>query len=211
VSVWSRVLAGSIVVLGLAVAIALPNGYVCRARDAVEVHRQWSFGQERWFYVCSPDRESIEGDAPFTGMPMGATTDWRLPLRIVVAIAGFVIAWVVVLVTRRGQLGAAGGSQGRRALTTDRRTRILVAVYALFGAIIAVLATLRQDDYWVRGTDEPSFPTRSFLGWDTTPVLAEALVAVVGAAGGALLALLVSNLHRRFESARAMAEARAGT
>ena len=86
----------------------------------------------------------------------------------------------------------------------------LVILYSLFGAAIAVLIALRQDDYWVRGIDGPSFSTRSFLGWDTTPVLAEALVAVVGAAGGFALGLLVANVYRRSEAPRTMVGARAG-
>ena len=83
------------------------------------------------------------------------------------------LAWaVVILVDRRGLPGATNGSQrGSEPRTITRRTRILVILYALFGAVIAVLITLRWDDYWVRGTDGPSFSTRSFLGWsnDTGP------------------------------------------
>jgi hypothetical protein len=204
------VLAGSIVVLGLGVAIALPNGYVCRELDAVEVHRQWSFGQERWFYACFPSPGTI--DAGSTFHPMDAATDWRIPLRIGVAIAGLALAWaVVVLLIRRGQLDATSHAEGEPGPTADRRTWILVTVYAIFGAAIAVLVTLRQDDYWVRGTTGPSFSTRSFFGWEMTPILAEALVAIAGAASGAAVGLLVAALHRRFGSSRAMADPRAGT
>ena len=207
-SAWLRVLAGSILVLGLAAAIALPNGYVCGEPDAVEVHRQWSFGQERWFYGCFPSREMIEGEAPFTGMRMGPESDWRLPLRVGIAVGGLLLAWsVVVLVNRRVRRDATGGSQ--EPWTADRWTWILLAVYALFGATIAVLVTLRQDEYWVRGTVGPSFSTRSFLGWDITPILAETLVAVVGAAGGVALGLLVASLCRRYETTQAMSGARA--
>jgi hypothetical protein len=197
------VLAGSIVVLVLAAAIAVPNGHTCGDGDSVDVHRQWSFGQETWFYVCFPDRETIEEGASSTGMPMGATTDWRIPLRIGVVIAGLVLAWAVVNLNRRGLLGAT--SSAKEPWTTDRKTRILLAIYALFGVTIAVLVTLRQDEYWVRGTFGPSYATRSFLGWDMTPVLAEGLFAVVGAAGGIAVGLLVSNVHRRFGSSRVMA------
>jgi hypothetical protein len=209
VSAWLRVLAGSIVVLGVAVAVALPNGYTCGEGDSLEVHRQWSFFQERWSYGCHPDPETIEQGF---GLRMGAATDWRIPLRVGVGIAGFAVARaVVVLVSRPGLLGAASNSQGQPASTVDRRQWIFVAVYALFGAAIAVLVTLRQDEYWVRGTGGPPFSTRSFLGLDMTPVLAEALVAIVGAVGGTALGLLVFRLHRRFEASRAMTAVRERT
>ncbi|HEX6399590.1 MAG TPA: hypothetical protein VF108_03855 [Actinomycetota bacterium] len=136
---------------------------------------------------------------------MGAATDWRIPMRVGVAITALVLASsVLVLVSRRGLVGAPGGSREPR--TANRLTRILVAVYALFGATIAVLVTIRQDDYWVRGT--PSFSTRSFLGWDMTPVLAETLVAIAGAAGGIALGLLVSRMNRRVETSGALTAAR---
>jgi hypothetical protein len=51
VSPFSRVLAVPIVLLGSAAAIALPNGYTCGEGTVLEVHRQWSFGQERWFHI----------------------------------------------------------------------------------------------------------------------------------------------------------------
>jgi hypothetical protein len=204
------VLAGSIVVLVLAVAIAVPNGYTCGDGDAVEVHRQWSFGQETWFYVCFPDRETIEEEVGFRGMPMGATTDWRIPLRIGVVIAGLVLAWAVITLDDRRRLVGATSSAEEPSIT-DRRTRILVAIYALFGAVIAVLVTLRQDDYWVRGTDGPSFSVRSFLGWNMTPALTEALFAVVGATGGIALGLFISHMHRHVGSSRAIVGASEAT
>jgi hypothetical protein len=73
VSVSLRLLAGAIVGLGLAVAILLPKGYACGEADAAEVHRQWSYSQERWFHGCWPSQDVIDRGVRFK--PMDARSD----------------------------------------------------------------------------------------------------------------------------------------
>jgi hypothetical protein len=184
-------LAGAIVGLGLAVAILLPNGHVCREADAAEVHRQWSYSQERWFYGCWPSQDVIDRVDPFTIRPTDAHTDWRIPLRIGAVAAGLLVAWIVV-------------TRGRRQVPTDREqqpapwtptvsTWVLVAFSALGGAVIALLLTIREDPYCILFSRAPgglSCTYRSFFGWDAEPILVEVLFTVVGAACGAAIGLL---------------------
>jgi hypothetical protein len=131
--------------------------------------------------------------------------DRRIPLRIGAVLAGLVLARAVpFFVDRMG----TGGPSGNQLPRPSAGTGILVAVYTLLGAAIAVLVTLRRDEYWVRAADGSGFPTRSILGWETTPILAEVAVAIVGAAGGALLGLLVFRRYRRLGPHVAMTAAR---
>ena len=199
-STWLRVLAGTIVVLGLAVAVLLPNGYACRERDAVEVRRQWSYSQERWFYGCYPSREVIERGLP--SHPMDAVSDWRIPLRIGVVVAGFALAWAVVArVNGQGFLRPALDAERRTAYrTTDGLIRILIILYALLGATIAFLLMLHLDSFCVRAADGLACSYKSFLGWNMEPILAEVLVAIVGAVGGAGLGVLVARLERELRN-----------
>lgn len=158
----SRVLAVPMVLLGSLAAIALPNGYSCGEGTVLEVHRQWSFGQERWFHGCHLPPELIQSQSgtefhPFH--PMDAMADRRIPLRIGAVLAGLVLARAVLFFVDRMGTGGPSGNQLPR----------------------------------------PSAGTR---------ILAEVAVAIVGAAGGALLGLLVFRRYRRLGPHVAMTAAR---
>jgi hypothetical protein len=186
-----RTLAGPIVGLGLAVAILLPNGYVCSEQDAAEVRRQWSYSQERWFYGCWPSQDVIERGVP--SRPTDADTDRRIPLRIGAVAAALLIAWIAVSKGRREV--PTDGEQLPAAWTTTVPTWVLVALSALGGGVIALLLTLREDSYCILFRRLPgglSCTYRSFFGWDAEPILVEALFSVVGAAGGAPIGLLAA-------------------
>lgn len=162
----SRVLAVPIVLLGVAAAVALPNGYTCGEGTVLEVHRQWSFGQERWFYGCylPPELIQSQGGTEFHPFhPMDAMADRRIPLRIGAVLAGLVLARAVLFVVERM---ATGGPSDNQLPRPTAGTGILVAVSTLLGAAIAVLVTLRREEYWVRAADGSGFPTRSILGWE---------------------------------------------
>jgi hypothetical protein len=136
----TRVLAGSILALGLAVAVLLPNGYACGTREPVEVGRQWSYSQERFFYGCYPTpeaMETLEAQEHFVPWhPMGADIDWRIPMRIGAVVVALLIAWAVLANGRR--------SSGR---TTKTRGGTIIALYGLVGATVALLLTLREDSF----------------------------------------------------------------
>ena len=63
---------------------------------AVEVGRQWSYSQDRFFYGCYLTPEAMEAletqehFLPFT--PMDADIDWRIPMRIGAVVVALVIA-----------------------------------------------------------------------------------------------------------------------
>ena len=117
----TRVLAGSILTLGLAVVVLLPNGYACGTQEPVEVGRQWSYSQERFFYGCYPIPEAmdaLEAQEHFVPWhPMGADVDRRTPMRIGAVVVALLIAWAVLANGRR--------SSGR---TTTTRSRTIVAL-----------------------------------------------------------------------------------
>ena len=193
-----RMLAGAIVGLGLTVAILMPSGFVCAERDAIDVRRQWSYFQERWFYGCYPSQPVIDRGIPF--MPMDARTDWRTPLRLGAAAAGLLIAWIVIGKSRRPLPNGRGQQPNRRTATVP--TSVLVAFSALGGAVIALLLTVRQDPYCILRSRAPgglSCTYRSFFGWDAEPILVEVLFTVVGAAGGLAVGLLAAR-HGKLRS-----------
>jgi len=192
-STSTRVLAGSILGIGLAVAVLLPTGHVCTAPDAVEVRRQWSYSEERWSYGCWLSEEVFERGTPF--MPTDARTDWRIPFRAGAVVAGLLIAWMVVGNDRR--LVATDRDQAPPPWATAGWTRVSVALYAFGGAVIALLLTLRHDSYCILFSRAPgglSCSYRSFFGWDAEPILVEILFTVIGAAGGAVVGVLIARL-----------------
>jgi hypothetical protein len=185
------------------VALLLPNGYACP--DDEQVDRQWSYFQERWFYSCRPSAEEIESGITLYH-PMGADIDWRISMRIGAVLTGLVIAWGVLRMVNRRDAPDAGRlaswSKGRWAW-------VLVGLYAISGATIALLLTLRQDPYCVlhgRGPGSLSCSYRSFFGWDTEPGVVAALFGVVGAVAGAGLGLLIARLLRHRETSRTIAD-----
>jgi hypothetical protein len=200
---WLRVVAGSIVALGLAVSVLLPNGYACP--DDEQVGRQWSYFQERWSYGCRPSAEEIESQImPYH--PMGADIDRRIPLRIGAVLAGLVIAWGVIWMVNRRDLRDAGVLA---SWSHDRWAWILVVLSAISGATIALLLTLRQDPYCIlhgRGPGSLSCSYRSFFGSDTEPGVVEALFGVVGAVAGTGLGLLIARLLRHRGTSRTIAD-----
>jgi hypothetical protein len=135
----TRVLAGSILALGLAVAVLLPNGYACGTQEPVEVGRQWSYSQERFFYGCYPTpdaMEALEAQEHFVPWhPMGADIDRRIPMRIGAVVVALLIAWAVLANGR----GSPGGTNGR--------SRASISLYGLVGATNAHLLTLREDSF----------------------------------------------------------------
>jgi hypothetical protein len=201
VSVSLRASVGSIVVLGFAVAILLPNGHVCLETDALEVRRQWSYSQERWFYGCWPSQDVIERGIPFR--PTGAHTDLRIPLRIGAVAASLLIAWIVVDKSRRRS--SSDDEQEPAQSTTTVPTVVIVELSALGGAVIALLLTIREDPYCILFSRAPgglSCTYRSFFGWNATPILVELLFTVVGAIGGMAVGLSAAHAARISEAAR---------
>lgn len=187
----TRVLAGSILALGLGVAVLLPNGYACGTHEPVEVGRQWSYSQGRFFYGCHPTPEAmevLESQEHFLPlMPTDADIDWRIPIRIGAVVVALLIAWAVLANERR--------SSGR---TTNTRSRTIIALYGLVGATIALLLTLREDSFCLLlAPGSLSCSYRSFLGWDAEPILVEVLFTMVGAALGAAAGVLVARWARR--------------
>jgi hypothetical protein len=189
----TRVLAGSIWALGLAVAVLLPNGYACGTREPVEVGRQWSYSQERFFYGCYPTPEAmqaLEAEEHFVPWhPMGADIDRRIPMRIGAVVVALLIAWAIL-------------ANGRRSsgMTTNTRSRTIITVYGLLGATIALLLTLREDSFCLLlAPGSLSCSYRSFLGWDAEPILVEVLVTMVGAASGAAAGVLVARWAGRHQ------------
>jgi hypothetical protein len=188
------VLAGSILALGLAIAVLLPDGYTCGTQEPVEVGRQWSYSQDRFFYGCylTPEAmETLEAQGHFMPFhPMGAYIDRRIPMRIGAVLVAFLIAWAVLANGQR--------SPGR---TTSPRSRTIIILYGLFGATIALLSTIRQDSFCLllrgRAPGSLSCSYRSFFGWEAEPILVEVLFTVVGAAVGAAAGLLVVRWARR--------------
>ena len=89
-STSAKVLAGSILALGFAIALLLPNGYPCGDGEATEVHRQWSYSQERFSYGCWPGRESNGRGIPF--LPLDAAIDRRIPNRVAAHFGGLLLA-----------------------------------------------------------------------------------------------------------------------
>jgi hypothetical protein len=190
----TRVLAGSILALGLAVAVLLPKGYTCGTEQPVEVGRQWSYSQERFFYGCRPTPELMAALAaeehflPWRGT--GAEIDWRIPARISAVVVALLIAWAVLANGRR--------SPGR---TTETVNRAIIPLSGLLGAAIALLLTLRQDSFCLllRGRIPGSLSCsyRSFFGWGAEPIIVEVLFTVVGAAVGAAAGVVVARWARR--------------
>jgi hypothetical protein len=199
VSVPLRALAGWIVVLGFAVAILLPNGHVCREADAVEVRRQWSYSQERWFYGCWPSQDVIERGVPFR--PTDAQTDLRIPLRIGAVVGGLLLALIVLAKDRRRS--SDDREQQPAPRTTSVPTWVLVALATLGGASFALVLSVREEPFCLLRSRAPgglSCAYRSFFGWDTEPILVAVLFTVCGAVGGAAAGLLAA---RRAKLARA--------
>jgi hypothetical protein len=189
----TRVLAGSILALGLAVAVLLPNGYACGTQEPVEVGRQWSYSQERFFYGCHPTleaKEALETQEHFLPWrPTDADIDWRIPMRIGAVVLALLIAWAVLANGER--------SPGR---TTSARSRTIITLYGLFGATISLLLTLREDSLCLlrgRAPGSLSCSYRSFFGWNAEPILVEVLFTVVGAAAGAVAGVLVARWESR--------------
>jgi hypothetical protein len=192
----TRILAGSILVLGLAVAVLLPNGYACSTSEPVEVGRQWSYSQERFFYGCRPTPELIEAlEAQEHFMPwrgMDADIDWRIPVRIGAVLITALLAWAVL-------------ANGQRSFnrTPSARSRAIIALSGLLGATIALLLTLREDSFCLllhgRIPGSLSCSYRSFFGWNAEPILVEVLYAAVGSAVGAAAGALVARWARRDE------------
>jgi len=190
----ARVLAGSILALGLAVVAFLPNGYTCGTEEPVEVGRQWSYSQDRFFYGCHLTPEAMEAletqehSLPFR--PTDADIDRRIPMRIGAVGVALLIAWVVLANGQR--------PPGR---TTSASSRTIIMLYGLFGATIALLLTLRGDSFCLllrgRAPGSLSCSYRSFLGWDAEPILVEVLFTVVGAAVGAAAGVLVARWASR--------------
>jgi hypothetical protein len=188
------VLAGSILALGLAVAALLPNGYTCGSREPVEVGRQWSYSQDRFFYLCKPTPEAMEAleaqehSLPFR--PTDADIDRRIPIRIGAVVVALLIAWAVL----------ANAERSPRT-TTSAWSRTIITLYGLFGATIALLLTLREDSFCLllrgRAPGSLSCSYRSFFGWDAEPILVEVLFTVVGAAVGTAAGVLVARWARR--------------
>jgi len=183
-----------ILALGLAVAVLLPNGYTCGTREPVEVGRQWSYSQERFFYGCYPTpeaREALETQEHFLPwMPLEADTDRRIPVRIGAVVVALLTAWAVLANGQR--------SPGR---TTIARSRTIITLFGLFGAAIALLLTLREDPFCLllrgRAPGSLSCSYRSFFGLDAEPILVEVLFTVVGAALGTAAGVLVARWASR--------------
>jgi hypothetical protein len=188
------VLAGSVWALGLAVAALLPNGYTCGTQEPVEVGRQWSYSQERFFYGCYPTpeaREALETQEHFLPwMPLEADTDRRIPVRIGAVVVALLTAWAVLANGQR--------SPGR---TTIARSRTIITLFGLFGAAIALLLTLREDPFCLllrgRAPGSLSCSYRSFFGWSAEPIFVEVLFTVAGAAAGAAAGVLAVRWARR--------------
>ena len=187
-------LAGSVWALGLAVAALLPNGYTCGTQEPVEVGRQWSYSQDRFFYGCHLTPEAMEAlgtqEHFVPWRPTGADIDWRIPLRIGAVGVALLIAWVVLANGQR--------SPGR---TTDAPSQTIVILYGLFGATIALLLTLREDSFCLllrgRAPGSLSCSYRSFFGWSAEPIFVEVLFTVAGAAAGAAAGVLAVRWARR--------------
>ena len=180
--------------LGLAVAVLLPNGYTCGTQEPVEVGRQWSYSQKRFFYGCHPTPEAMEAlqtqEHFRPWMPTDADIGWRIPIRIGAVVGALLIAWAVV-----------ANGQRSPGWTTSAWNRAIINPYGLFGATIALLLTIRQDSFCLllrgRAPGSLSCSYRSFFGWNAEPILVEVLFTVVGAAVGAAAGLLVVRWVRR--------------
>ena len=135
-------------------------------------------------------------------MPADAKVDSRIPLRIGLAVATLLLVFGVVrLLNRRGDVRLARAGEKQRLSTTLSRNRMLVAIFGLLGATLALVLTFRHESYCIlRGPGSLSCPYKSFLGWDTTPVLVDVLWAVVGAAAGTALCLVIARFGRGYES-----------
>jgi hypothetical protein len=190
----TRVLAGSILALGLAVAVLLPKGYACSTQEPVEVGRQWSYSQERFSYGCRPTPELIEAlEAQEHFMPwhpMGADIDRRIPVRIGAVLIAALLAWAVL-------------ANGQRSFnrTAGARSRAIITMYGLLGATIALLLTLREDSFCLllhgRIPGSLSCSYRSFFGWNAEPILVEVLFTVIGGVVGAAAGALIARWVRR--------------
>jgi hypothetical protein len=176
---------GAILVVGFAVAVLLPNGRYCDG--GVDRFRQWSYTNEGWSYGCGPG----------SNMPADAKVDSRIPLRIGVGATLLLAFGVGRLLNLRGAVRPARAGEKQRLSTMLPRNWMLIAIYGLLGAALALVLTFRHDSHCsLRGPGSLSCPYKSFLGWDTTPVLVDVLWAVVGAAAGTALALVIARLGR---------------
>lgn len=181
---------GAILVVGFAVAVLLPIGRYCES--GVDRFRQWSYTNKEWSYGCGPG----------SNMPADAKVDSRIPLRIGVGVAILLLAFGVGrLLNRRGAVRPARAGEKQRLSTMLPRNWMLVAIYGLLGAALALVLTFRHDSYCIlRGPGSISCPYKSFLGWDTTPVLVDVLWSAVGAAAGTALGLVIARLGQGYES-----------
>jgi hypothetical protein len=177
-------------VVGFAVAVLVPDGRYCDS--GVDRFRQWSYTNQEWSYGCGAG----------SNMPADAKVDSRIPLRIGLAVATLLLVFGVVrLLNRRGDVRLARAGEKQRLSTTLSRNRMLVAIFGLLGATLALVLTFRHESYCIlRGPGSLSCPYKSFLGWDTTPVLVDVLWAVVGAAAGTALCLVIARFGRGYES-----------
>jgi hypothetical protein len=135
-------------------------------------------------------------------MPADAKIDSRIPLRIGVGVATLLLAFGVGrLLNRRGDVRFASGGERHPLSTARSRNRLLVTIFGLLGATLALVLTFRHESYCIlRGPGSLSCPHKSFLGWDTTPVLVDVIWAVVGAAVGTALCLVIARFGRGYES-----------
>jgi hypothetical protein len=134
-------------------------------------------------------------------MPADAKVDSRIPLRIGLGVANLLLAFGVGrLLTRRGD-SPPRADEKQRLSTKRSRNWMLVAILGLLGATLALVLTFRNESYCIlRGTGSLSCSYKSFLGWDTTPVLVDGLWAVVGAAAGTALCLVIARFGQGHES-----------
>ena len=181
---------GAILVVGFTVAVLVPDGRYCDS--GVDRFRQWSYTNKGWSYGCGPG----------SNMPADAKVDSRIPLRIGLGVATLLLAFGVGrLLNRRGDVRLARAGEKQRLSTTLSRNWMLVAIFGLLGATLALMLTFRQESYCIlRGPGSLSCPYKSLLGWDTTPVLVDVLRAVVGAAAGTALGLVIARSGHRYES-----------
>jgi hypothetical protein len=188
-STW-RLAVGAILVVGFAVAVLAPDGRYCDS--GVDRFRQWSYTNQEWSYGCGPG----------SSMPADAKIDSRIPLRIGAGVATVLIAFEVGrLLKRRGDVPPARAGEKQRLSTTRSRNWLLVAIFGLLGATLALVLTFRGESYCIlRGTGSLSCPYKTFLGWDTTPVLVEVLWAGVGAAVGTALCLVIARFWQGYET-----------
>jgi hypothetical protein len=185
VSTWHRIAVGAILAVGLAVGVLLPDGRYCDS--GVDRFRQWSYTNKEWSYGCGPG----------SSMPMDAKVDLRIPLRIAAGVVAFLLAWWVGRLLGRRRSFRPTTAREKQLLSST----ILVAIYGLLGATLAIVLTFRQDSFCIlRGPGSLSCSYKSFLGWDTAPILVDALWVVVGAAAGTVVGLGVAGLGQRFES-----------